>query len=52
MKTKLNKAILFLVALTSISSAHAEQSLLDRVNAALNERHQVRTPTAVAAVRG
>jgi hypothetical protein len=52
MKTKLNKAILILVASTAFSSVHAEQSLLDRVSAALNERHQVRTPTAVAAVRG
>jgi hypothetical protein len=54
MKTKLCQSILFLAAVSAISSAQAgEKSVIDRVVEKLQERHTpVRTPTAVAAVRG
>lgn len=54
MKTKLCKSILLLAACSAITSAQAgDKSIVDRVVEKLQERHTpVRTPTAVAAVRG
>ena len=53
MKTKLIQSLLLLVACASFTQARADQSFTDRVKQALPERpHPVRTPTAVAAVRG
>lgn len=51
MKTTSLKALLFLVALTSITAAHADESITDRVKEVFKDppRHG---PTAVAAVRG
>ena len=51
MKTTSLKALLFLLALTSVTAARADESFTDRVKDFFKEppRHG---PTAVAAVRG
>ena len=51
MKTKLIKTVLFLIAVTSITGARADESLAQRIKDAFKEP-QVQRPTAVAAVRG
>ena len=51
MKTKLIKSLLFLVALTSITGAHADESIVERIKYVFKEPHVARAP-AVAAVRG
>lgn len=52
MKTKLCTALLFLITLTSITGARADESLADRIRDAFKEPQHTRAPTAVAAVRG
>lgn len=52
MKTKLIKSILFMIAVTSITGARADQSLADRIKEACKEPPRPRGATAVAAVRG
>ncbi|MCB1276117.1 hypothetical protein [Prosthecobacter sp.] len=53
MKTKLTLSLLLLITCASFTQARADQSFTDRVKQVLTERpHSVRTPTAVAAVRG
>ncbi len=51
MKTKLIKTVLFLVAVTSITGARADESIVERIKDVFKEPHVAR-PTAVAAVRG
>lgn len=52
MKTTSLKALLFLVALTSLTSARADESLTDRVKDFFKDPTHPRGPAAVAAVRG
>ena len=52
MKTKLIKSILFLVAVTSITGARADESLADRIKDVFKEPRNTHAPTSVAAVRG
>ncbi|MBN8421248.1 MAG: hypothetical protein J0L73_20195 [Verrucomicrobia bacterium] len=52
MKTKLCTALLFLIALSSITGARADESLADRIKEVFKDPPRPRGPTAVAAVRG
>ena len=52
MKTTSLKALLFLLALTSLTSARADESLADRVKDFFKEPRNTHAPTSVAAVRG
>ncbi len=52
MKTKLIKSLLFLVAVTSITGAHAGESIVERIKDVLKDPPHTHGPTAVAAVRG
>ena len=51
MKTTSLKALLFLLALTSVTAARADESLADRVKDFFKEPPH-HAPTSVAAVRG
>jgi|GEM_PF-1979362 len=52
MKTKLIKTVLFLIAVTSITGAQADESLAQRIKEVFQEPRNTHAPTSVAAVRG